>query len=416
MTDAHIAEPLRRLSMSIADLTPDPANARKHGPRNLDAIKASLAAFGHRKPIVVQAEGMIVRAGNGTLEAAKALGWETIAAVVLDDDNATASQFAIADNRTAELAEWDDKTLASLLDGMDEPTRDMLAFDDKELAGLMRGLEPDEIVEDEAPEPPADPITQPGDLWTLGQHRLLCGDSTKREDVDGLMAGRKADLCFTSPPYALGQSVALSGNTSMSSKGNAYTDHDDNAADWDRLMRQWFAASSHAVRHVWVINVQPLAGNKRDLMRFVADHADRLVDICTWDKGHAAPQMAAGVMASRYEWMVLFAAAADASRAVPLSSWQGTVQSVYAAPAQHSNEFASVHAATMPLHVPAWVMQTLCDQCKTVYEPFAGTGTTLIAAEQLGRTCYGIEISPSYCDVIVQRWENLTGQEAVRNG
>jgi ParB-like chromosome segregation protein Spo0J len=129
-SDLHhrIAEPLRALAVAVDDLHPDPSNARKHGPRNLDAIKGSLAAFGQRKPIVVQREGMIVRAGNGTLEAAKALGWEQIAAVVIDEDSAHAVQFAIADNRTAELAEWDDETLATLLDGMDEPTRDLLAF------------------------------------------------------------------------------------------------------------------------------------------------------------------------------------------------------------------------------------------------------------------------------------------------
>jgi DNA modification methylase len=271
-----------------------------------------------------------------------------------------------------------------------------------------------EVVEDEVPEPPTDPITKPGDLWLLGDHRLLCGDSTKAEDVERLMVGAKADLCFTSPPYALGKSVALSGNKAMAAKANPYGDHEDNADEWDRLMRGWFAASDAAVSDAWVVNVQPLAGNKRDLVRFIADNAGRLVDVATWDKGHAAPQMAAGVMASRFEWMIIFAANDGASRAVPLSSWRGTVQSVYTAPPQRGNELFEVHAATMPLHVPAWVMQTLCDQSTSVYEPFCGTGTTLIAAEQLGRKCYGMEISPQYCDVIVKRWETLTGKKATR--
>jgi hypothetical protein len=107
-----IAEPLRALSVPIDSLNLDPANARMHGEKNMAAIKASLAQFGQRKPIVVQRKGMVVRAGNGTVQAAKALGWTEIAAVVIDDDNATAAQFAIADNRTAELAEWDDDILA----------------------------------------------------------------------------------------------------------------------------------------------------------------------------------------------------------------------------------------------------------------------------------------------------------------
>jgi hypothetical protein len=396
---------------SVKDLSSDPANARKHSDRNIESIMASLRRFGQQKPIVVDLSN-VVRAGNGTLEAAKRLGWETIAVVQSDLTGADMSAYAIADNRTAELAEWDDEILKATLEGLDDALRDAAGFDLKELDEILK--EPQEVTEDDVPEPPVDPITKPGDLWILGKHRVLCGDSTKAEDVERLMAGAKADLCFTSPPYALGKSVALSGNKKMAAKANAYDDHEDNAAEWAELMSAWFGTSDRAVSDAWVVNVQPLAGNKRDLVRFIADNAGRLVDVATWDKGHAAPAMAAGVMASRYEWMIIFAASDGASRAVPLSSWRGTVQSVYVAPPQRGNEFSDIHAATMPLHVPAWVMQTLCDQSKSVYEPFCGTGTTLIAAEQLGRKCYGMEISPQYCDVIVKRWENLTGKQAYR--
>jgi hypothetical protein len=395
----------------IAELSLDPSNVRKHSRRNLDAIKASLRKFGQQKPIVVDAKG-IVLAGNGTLTAAQELGWTEIQIVRTELAGVEATAFAIADNRTAELAEWEEDKLSQVLQSLKVEDADLLAatgYDAAEVDKMSKA----EVTEDEVPEPPAEPITKPGDLWILGDHRLLCGDSTKAEDVGRLMAGAKADLCFTSPPYGLGKSVALSGNKKMAASGNPYDDHEDNPAEWAGLMSAWFAASDTAVSDVWVVNVQPLAGNKRDLVRFIADNAGRLVDVATWDKGHAAPQMAAGVMASRYEWMIIFAASNGASRAVPLSSWQGTVQSVYVASPQRGNEFSDIHAATMPLHVPAWVMQTLCDQSKSVYEPFCGTGTTLIAAEQLGRKCYGMEISPAYCDVIVQRWENLTGKKAV---
>ena len=129
----RIAPGLAHLSLSIDSLHPDPSNARKHSQRNLDAIKASLAKFGQRKAIVVQRDGMIVRAGNGTLQAAKELGWDEIAALVIDEDNATAAQYAIADNRTAELAEWDEEVLVSLLDSLDDEMRDLLAFSDDDL-------------------------------------------------------------------------------------------------------------------------------------------------------------------------------------------------------------------------------------------------------------------------------------------
>jgi hypothetical protein len=151
MTDnLHIAEDLRQLAVPIGDLHPDPSNARRHGERNMDAIKASLAAFGQRKPLVVQREGMIVRAGNGTLAAAQALGWEQIAAVVIDEDSAQAVQFAIADNRTAELAEWDDETLETLLDGMERPIRDMLAFSPADISELLDQVEGSSGLDDDA--------------------------------------------------------------------------------------------------------------------------------------------------------------------------------------------------------------------------------------------------------------------------
>lgn len=138
-----IAPQLHPLIVPVESLHHDPANARRHGERNLETIKASLAQHGQLKPIVVQRQGMIVRAGNGTLAAAKSLGWTEIAATVVDMDNATAVQFAIADNRTAELAEWDSETLATLLDGMDSLQQEAVGFNDKELTELMLSLEPE---------------------------------------------------------------------------------------------------------------------------------------------------------------------------------------------------------------------------------------------------------------------------------
>lgn len=399
--------------VKIDTLTLDPANVRRHPAKNLDSIKASLTRFGQQRPVLVNPKGIII-AGNGTVMAAKALGWDHINIVRTDLEGSEATAYAIADNRTAELAEWDEEALAQQLAALqieDEELMKAAGFTEAEMQQLEGAAV--EVQEDEVPEPPADPITKPGDLWLLGKHRLLCGDSTKTEDVARLMDGNRADICFTSPPYALGKSVALSGNTAMADKQRVYDKHDDNPDEWAQLMDGWWDASVQAVTYAWLVNVQPLAGNKRELMRWINARIDRLIDIITWDKGHSAPPMAAGVLASRYEWIIGMGKT-DASRAFPLSSWRGTLQSVYEAPPQRGNEYADIHAATMPVHVPAWIMGTLCDQAKSVYEPFCGTGTTLIAAEQLGRICYGMEISPAYCDVIVKRWETLTGKKAQR--
>ena len=134
-----IAEQLRPLAVEVGALTPDPANARLHGARNLAALQASLRRYGQRKPVVVRREGMIVTAGNGTLEAAKALGWTHVAAVLVDDDATTATGYAIADNRTAELAEWDGAVLAQLLGALqaDEVPLEEVGFSDLELAALI---------------------------------------------------------------------------------------------------------------------------------------------------------------------------------------------------------------------------------------------------------------------------------------
>jgi hypothetical protein len=205
-----------------------------------------------------------------------------------------------------------------------------------------------------------------GSLRLRSRHRLLCGDSTNAEDVARLFDGEKADYV---------------------------------------LPRRRTPCS--------VVNVQPLAGNKRDLMRWIADRSDRLVDIAIWNKITGAPQMASGVLTSIFEFLVIFGDE-NASRRIPFASWHGTVGNVYDGPPQRSNEFADQHAATMPTHLVEWIIGTLCDQAKTVVDPFAGTGTTAIVAEQMGRRSFGMEIDPTYCDVIVKRWENLTGEEAIR--
>ena len=137
MTTSKNLHALNVQEVPIADLHPDPANARKHEARSIDSLKASLSAYGQRKPIVVQRSGMIVRSGNGLLAAAKALGWTTIVATIVDDDTLTAVQYAIADNRSAELSRWDDRVLATLLESLDAPQRTDVGFDAPEFAALM---------------------------------------------------------------------------------------------------------------------------------------------------------------------------------------------------------------------------------------------------------------------------------------
>lgn len=402
-------------SLPVSDLIPYARNSRTHSDEQVTQIAASIREFGFTNPVLIDSNGTII-AGHGRVMAAKKVGLAEVPCLRLGHLSPSQIRaYVIADNKLALNAGWDDEMLKSELLTLQEEgfNTDLTGFSDDELNALLNS----EIIEgqtdpDEIPEPPVEPVTKLGDIWVLGNHRLMCGDSTSIDAVNRLMKSEKADICFTSPPYALGKSIALSGNKSMKLKESAYESHKDDSDSWEDLMSGWWSASLAAVNFGWVVNVQPLAGNKRQLIRWINDRVENLCDIVTWDKGHAAPQIAAGVMASRYEWMIVFGED-NASRSIPCSNWQGTIQSVYSAPPQRNNEFASIHAATMPIHVPEWVLSQLCNTAKSVFEPFCGTGTTMIASEKLKIKCYGMEIDPRYCDVIVKRWEDFTGKKAV---
>lgn len=399
--------------VKIASLVGDPSNVRKHDQKNLDAIKGSLARFGQQKPIVVGANNVVI-AGNGTVAAALSLGWVEISIVRSELIGPEATAFAIADNRTAELAEWDEDALAQQLAALaidDEDLARATGFDARELDRLSLGQD---LEQDAVPETPIEPITRRGDVWILGEHRVMCGDSTDDADLARLFGESRADICFTSPPYALGTSITLRGNRSMmSQRGSAYIGHADRPQEWLDLMSRWFDASRPYISDVWVVNVQPLAGNKRDLFRWIYDRVGQLIDVVTWDKQVSVPHIQAGVLSARFEWLIAFGKE-NASRCFPLSSWRGTISSVYVGLLQRGNEFSDIHAATMPLHLPAWVLGTLCDRSQVVYDPFGGTGTTLIAAHQLRKRSFLMEIEPVYVDVIVKRWETISGEVARR--
>jgi DNA modification methylase len=417
-------------------LTCDPANVRKHDQRNLDAIKGSLQRFGQQHPIIVDAAG-VIRAGNGRYMAMRALGWSECDIVRSDLTGSEATAFAIADNRTAELATWDDDALAQQLAALqieDEELALATGYDEKEIAAL--ALDSVEVQEDEIPEPPADPITKPGDLWLLGDHRLLCGDSTKEEDVARLMDGAKADLCFTSPPYGQQRDYTEEGKAKV--------------ADWDGLMRGVFANLPMTESGQVLVNLGLIHREGEWIpywdgwIGWMREQGWRRFGWYVWDQGFGLPGDWQGRFAPSHEFVFHFnrkAEKPDKTQAKQEASIgikngkgmrrkDGTVQESLSSPDaclaatkipdsvirinRNSNmdAFARAnHPATFPVAFPVF-FQNAWPGC--TYEPFCGSGTTLIAAEQLGRKCYGMEISPAYCDVIVKRWETLTGKKAQR--
>ena len=391
--------------ISVRKLSNDPANARKHNERNIETIVASLRRFGQQKPIVVDRNN-IVRAGNGTLEAAKQLGWDEIDVVRTDLNGSEAVAYAIADNRTAELAEWDDEILSAQLNGLfvdDEALLEAAGYTQDDLESMLEELAPEpEITEDEIPEPPVDPITKPGDLWLLGEHRLLCGDSTKAEDVERLMAGAKAGMMVTDPPYGVEYDADWR-NQAKRPDGTAYGASalgkvsNDDRADW----RESWALFHGDIAYVWHADCRsPEVAESLTVCDFV------IRNLIVWAKNSMV--IGRGDYHHQHEpcWYVVRKGCPGrrTDDRTQTTLWQ----------IDKPQKSETGHSTQKPVECMARPMRN--HEAELIYDPFLGSGTTLIAAEQLGRKCYGMEISPQYCDVIVKRWETLTGEKAVNHG
>lgn len=417
-------------TVAIESVSPDPANARKHGEKNLASIRDSLRAFGQQKPIVVDSRGIVI-AGNGTLECAKSLGWKEISIVRTDLDPSQATAFGIADNRTSELAEWDDEVLRSLLDTMDDQMLDVLAFDQKEIDALLPPVTV-EIEEDEISET-VEARTKPGDLWIMGRHRLLCGNSMNADDVNRLMDGKKADLCFTSPPYAQQRDYGVAKEI---------------VKDWDSLMNGVFANLPMSDTGQVLVNLGLFYRENQwvsywdQWVSWMEDQGWKRFGWYVWDQGSGLPGDWNGRYGPSFEFVFHFNKSAvrptkwvetkEQSRAAKGSTnaKMGFRKEGGSAPASsphlmgqdfkipdsvirvnRSSIDGKMHPATFPVKFASYILQSWEG---LIYEPFCGSGTTMIAAEQLGRESCGIEIDPTYCDVIVDRWEKLTGETATK--
>lgn len=406
----------------VAELLFDPANVRKHPEANLAAIKASLTRFGQQKPIVVDPKGVVV-AGNGTLAAAKALGWRTVKAVRTNLAGAEATAFAIADNRTAELAEWDDAALHQQLAAIAIEDEELLAatgFSDKDLSELDCAVSP-KITEDEPPPVPEDPVAQPGDLWTLGRHRILCGDSTKPADVARLLEGAKIDLLLTDPPY----NVNYEGGTGLKIKNDSMPDAQFRAFLKDALKPAFNAMKPGAAFYIWHADAglpgvafraavvecgetirQCLVWVKNSLVLGRQDYQWQH-EPCLYGAKKPEPVELTDTVQREHE-TALYGWTEGAAHTWNNDRKQTTV--LYFDRPAKSEE----HPTMKPIALFAYLMQNSTNREARVYDPFMGSGTTLMAAEQLGRTAYGMELDPRFVDVIVRRWETLTGQKAER--
>lgn len=372
--------------IKISALKLDPNNARQHDQKNLDAIAGSLKQFGQRKPIVISTDNVIV-AGNGTVTAAQSLGWDEIDAVRVPADWSAdqIKAFALADNRTAELAAWSPEVLAAQLIELENAGYEIAELGFEKVEPL---INPDSIIEDEIPEPPAKPKTKLGDLWQLGNHRLVCGDSFDKATISKLMNGQKADMVFTDPPYGMNLDTDYSKMGSNKSYDKVIGDNVQFNASF---LLEYFSYCKEiflwgADYYVETLNrIYPNLGSWIIWDKYSDDRIGLLdgrfgssFETC-WSKTPHKRELARVLVKTNYT------SKGDETR---------------------------VHPTQKPVELAQWFFTRYGKNALVIVDLFAGSGSTLIAAEQSGKTALAMELDPKYCDVIIKRWENLTGQKA----
>ena len=370
---------------SIAELIPFARNSRTHSDEQIAQIAASIREFGWTNPILVDGENGII-AGHGRLAAARKLGLADVPVIVIDHlTDAQKRALVIADNKLALNAGWDMDLLSSELAGLGEEGFDLslLGFNEDELAKLLEPEAVDGLTDEDAvPEPPKKAITKPGDIITLGRHRLMCGDSTKAEDVDALMGGRAAALCLTDPPYGLGDTASTK---------NEYSTYQDTKENLKKL----------------IDNFLPLAQSIAPVVVLTPGTTNhRMYPAPKWTMAWFTP---AGTGVGPWGfccWQPILCYGKDPKMSKGLGSHPDAIVHTEAA-----EKFG--HPCTKPIRFWEWLMERTSEVGELIYEPFSGSGTTFIAAEKTGRICYGMELDPIYCDVIVKRWQDFTGQEAI---
>jgi DNA modification methylase len=401
---------LRVESIPLDRVLPYAENARTHSPAQVAQIAASIAEFGFVNPVLVDAEGVLI-AGHGRVMAARQLGLASVPALRLGHlSPAQARALRLADNQIALNSGWDESLLAAEIARIrDEAVVDLdvLGFSGMELDRLLASLALEaggDLAQDDldapAPERPTEPVTRPGDLWWLGRHRLLCGDATSAGDVARLLAGARPHLMVTDPPYGVDYNPSWRNEAGVSATLRTGRVANDDRADW----REAWSLFPGDVAYVWHAGV-----HARTVIESLeaADFAIRSQIV--WGK----PRLVLG--RGDYHWQhepCLYAVRKGAT-----GHWQGARdQTTLWSIGNGAEDLATVHGTQKPVECMRRPMLNNSRPGDAVYEPFCGSGSTIIAAETIGRACFAMEIDPGYCDVTVQRWQEATGEAAVLAG
>ena len=386
--------------VAISELIPYARNSRTHSDEQVAQIAASIKEFGWTNPILVDGENGII-AGHGRLMAARKLGMEQVPVIQLSGMTATQKKaYIIADNKLALNAGWDDELLGLELSELDLEGFDLelTGFTQEEIDALNPEQIPEGITDEDAvPEPPVDPVTRLGDVWLLGKHRLMCGDSTSIDAVEKLMDGDTVDMVYTDPPYGISivKGNKVGGGGAFGGKKNEKKDKsnviqssnfapvaNDDSIDVAIDAIQLIATLNAKAEIIW-------GGN------YYAAHLPNSSCWIVWDKENTGNFADAELAWTNQKTAVR----------IFKHMWNGMVKA-----SEHGQK--RVHPTQKPVKLAEWCFDQYGEDCSTVIDLFSGSGSTLIACEAKNKTGYMMELSPDYVDVIVKRWQDFTGKQA----
>ncbi|MFN0007037.1 MAG: DNA modification methylase [Planctomycetota bacterium] len=425
--------------MPIESLHVDPANARSHPERSLDAIRASLSRWGQAEPLVVHRPTQRVIGGNGRLIAMRSLGWTEVDIVELEISGIQATALSIALNRVGEHSEWSLPALGRLLEGLKaEDALDGIGFDAGEIDELVAGLldhDPSEIVEDEVPEPPDKATSRTGDLWILGRHRLLVGDSGSAADVDRLVAGAPIHLLNLDCPYNV--KVEPRSNNAIAAGLSSFTGvkhhqkldlaRDPSKAkpttrklrakdrplandfvtdeDFARLLRLWFGNASRVLLPGRGFYVWGGYGNLGNYPPALAESGLYFSQGIVWDKQHP--------VLTRKDFMGAFEICFYGWKEGAAHQFFGPNNATDLWPIKKLNHTAMIHLTEKPVELAARAIHYSSRPGENVLDLFGGSGSTMAACDQTGRKAFLMELDLLYADVIALRYQRLSGKNAV---
>jgi len=386
---------LRIEQRPVAALIPYARNARTHSDDQVALIAGSIREFGFNNPVLVDGGNGVI-AGHGRLMAARKLGLEAVPVIELGHlSEAQKRAYVLADNKLAERAGWDQEMLRLEAGELEALGVDLglLGFDAADMDALLQGDQPDPR-EEETPEPPAEPVSRTGDLWRMGPHRLLCGDATDPDAVARLLGGVRPHLLVSDPPYGVSYDPGWRNETGASKTRRTGKVRNDDRADW----REAWALFPGEVAYVWhgALHAGTVAESLLacgfEIRAQVIWAKERLV----MSRGH-------------YHWQHEPCWYAVRGK----GHWSGgRKQTTLWSIPNRDQDAATIHGTQKPVECMRRPILNNSSRGQAVYEPFSGSGTTLIAAETTGRACLAMELDPAYVDVAVRRWEAFTGKTA----